>query len=64
MKISAVKKNEAEKGDNECLCVCKHMCAWERDRDRETEHLTQMIIYERRPEGGEEYKSGTQWDAC
>ena len=36
MKISAVKENEAEKGDNEWLCVCKHMCVWERETEKQS----------------------------
>ena len=54
-KIKKKKKNEAEKGDNEWLCVCKHMCVCERDRERlrdKASHPNDKLTYEERPEGG------------
>lgn len=45
--------------------VCASTCVCERERQRnKASHPNDKLIYEQRPEGGEEYKSGTQWDVC
>ena len=48
---------------SDSVCVQAHVCVRKRQRNKAS-HPNDKLIYEQRPEGGEEYKSGTQWDVC
>lgn len=54
-------KQRREMSDSVCASTC--VCERERQRNKAS-HPNDKLIYEQRPEGGEEYKSGTQWDVC